>query len=354
MNLKRIFEKKSKFEILFFLGFLFFAFLAFFLLSGIIQNKYPDMDSPTRRGFFVPSTNESALTGMNLERNTPVDKPIAVIVENYTPIRGQQAGLEEAAIVYESLAEGGITRLLAIFTSEPVDLIGPIRSARPYFVDWAQEYRAAFVHIGGSPASLEKLDNTDEVLDVEEKIGETTIWRNSKYLAPHNAYSSTDNVLEAMSKTRYKNKLNTPRFKFKDKAEIYGDIQVITIDFWNQPYLVKYAFDTEDGLYERYNGGQRHGYIKPANIIVQYTTQEVIDDDLRRRIQTRGTGDALVFRDGEVIEAYWEKDASVNTEGQPVETTFTRFYDMEGNEIELNKGQTWIEVVPYGRAVNYF
>lgn len=296
----------------------------------------------------------SNLNGDQIRQKITKGQPVAVVIENYTPIRDQQDGLEEAALVYESLTEGGITRLLAIYDGRPVDKIGPVRSARPYFITWSSEYRAPFVHVGGSPAALANLKGNFRVLNIDEFSDSKTVWRDDDYLAPHNAYTSVDKIAKRMDKAGYYHPLNSERFPFKDPDTDSGDISLITIDFSIKPYEVKYEYDPSDHRYTRYNGGEEHHSIKPMNIVIQYVETEVLDSIGRLRVQTHGAGNALVFRDGKVIEGTWEKDASINSEDQRANQSWTKFFDKNGDEIELNRGQTWIEVVPNERTVNYF
>lgn len=301
---------------------------------------------------FLTSTQPSKLNGAPTRQSQQI--PLAVVVENYTPIREQQVGLEEASLVYETVAEGGITRFLAIYGDQPVKKIGPVRSARPYFITWASEWLAPFVHVGGSPAALANLDGNFRVLNIDEFSDAQTIWRDQNYLAPHNAYTSTKRILERLRKEKYLKPLESLRFPFKDPDVESGGINVVSIDFSIKPYKVRYEYDSEDHLYARFNGGERHHEIKPANIVVQFVETEVLDDIGRLRVQTHGAGNALVFRDGHVIEATWEKDGSINSPDQPISESWTKFFDANGDEIALNRGQTWIEVVPEGRNVNYF
>lgn len=296
----------------------------------------------------------SHLNGAKTAAIAGTEQPIAVVVENYTPIRGQQAGLEGASLIYETLAEGGITRLLALFDGAPVDRIGPVRSARPYFVTWASEYRAAFTHVGGSNEALGGLKNNFRIFNIDEFSDFITIWRDRQYLAPHNAYTSTEKIHQRLKKADYSEPLTSPRFPFKENDATSGTINTVTIDFSLTPYAVKYVYDPATHLYSRFNGGKSHHDLKPANVLVQFVDMEVLDDVGRLRLQTHGTGKSIVFRDGQAIEGTWEKDSSINSDDQPASSSWTKFFDKEGKEISLNRGQTWIEVVPNGRTVNYF
>jgi len=377
MNLKEIIHQlrtKARFEPRFIGILILIAVITFLLVNWIggkitssIERKYyivtPSDEMTIYEGIkrnikddflFLLKPQPSNLNGLPIRQNLARNQVVAVVIENYTPIRKQQVGIEGAAIVYESPAEGGITRLLALYDGDPVDVIGPVRSARPYFIAWASEYRAGFAHVGGSAEAMNNLKTNYRVLNIDEFADSKTIWRNYTYEAPHNAFTSTNKLLARLDKEKYYHPLKTKRFPFKDADEISGDIKTITIDFSLTPYFVKYIFDPTTKTYTRYNGEVLHHNIKPSNILVQFVDTEVLDAEGRLRIQTNGTGKALIFRDGKVIEGTWEKDSSINSDDQDMSQSWTKFFDKDGKEIELNKGQIWIEVVPKGRSVNYF
>jgi len=377
MNLKELIHqlrRKIRFEI-WFLGVLILVALITFvvieLIIGAIVNSiekhnyevgpldekviYETAPHDLKEDFLLFLTPQpSSLNGMPILQNVSKGQTIAVIIENYTLIRDQQIGIEDAAIVYESPTEGGITRFLALYDGEPVEKVGPVRSARPYFISWASEYRAGFVHVGGSPASMANLRSNFRIFNIDEFADSRTVWRDYRYLSPHNAYTSTNKILQRLNEKKYYHPVNVKRFPFKGPDEESGDIKIITIDFSIPSYEVKYEYDPDSYRYNRYNGNKPHHNIRPANIIVQFVDTQVLDAEGRLRIQTNGTGKAMVFRDGKVIEGTWEKDSSINRPDQPMDQSFTKFFDKNGNEIELNRGQTWIEIVPNGRAVNYF
>lgn len=303
---------------------------------------------------YLLKAQPSSLNGAPIRQNVSKGQVMAVIVENYTPIRDRQIGLEDAAIVYEAPAEGGITRLLALYDGEPVTAIGPVRSARPYFITWASEYSAAFVHVGGSQEALNNLKGNFRVFNIDEFEDYKTIWRDKNYTAPHDAFTSTNNILKRLNEDKYYKPVKSKRFTFKNPDTTSGDISNITIDFSITPYKVKYVYDKTTQTYTRYNGDALHHEIKPSNIIVQYVDTEVLDAEGRLRITTHGAGNALVFRDGKVIEGTWQKDSSINSTKQDISESWTKFFDEDGNEIEMSKGQIWIEIVPKERPVNYF
>lgn len=317
-----------------------------------IYQKLIQNESPAEASYLLNSVH-SKISGLPYDQLNTHHQTMAVVIENYSHIRSQQAGLNEAKIVYEALAEGGITRFLALF-DEKVDKIGPVRSARPYFIDWASEYRAAFVHVGGSFEALNNLASTLNVFNIDEIPGEMIIWRDPSYRAPHDAFTSIKNISQKLGEAKYFHPLKKERFLFKEESRKTGDVHHIIIPFSTKPYEVKYEFDEEKKQYRRFNGGVRHLDIQPDNVIIQFTEVTLADDKGRLNIKTDGSGEALIFRDGKVIEGTWKKEVPADDGKMSDGFYFTRFFDLNGNRISFNKGKTWIEVVPDNKKVNYF
>lgn len=341
MKTPDILRKKVQFEVGFLLLVLVLVLLLFWALSVLIGSGSDEETlSPPEEKTFTFSAVDTEETPLPGELS---GIPVAVVIDNYSPIRSGQSGLSDATTVYESLVEGGITRLLAVFSGKTADRIGPVRSARSYYLDWAEEYGGVFVHAGGSPDALGTLRKGADVYDADALREADVFWKDEDGDAPHNTFTSTTRLLSRVPREDALKKSADKHFLFKDPDPDSGDIRHITIPFSTERYQVRYAYDSVDHRYERSNGGELHHDLKPSNVIVQFVEQEVIDKEGRLRLQTTGTGDALIFRDGKRIEGLWEKESGL-----------TRFYDSNGNDIELNRGQTWIEVLPKGITVNYF
>ncbi|MBI5412712.1 DUF3048 domain-containing protein [Candidatus Peregrinibacteria bacterium] len=320
---------------------------AFFLLSFISKiqlSPSPAVSSnsstPLSETAPLPATPEkptttSLLTGKTINLDRQLKTPVAVVIENLVEARPQQKGLEEADIVYETVAEGGITRFLAIYGENRPLSMGPVRSARPYFVDWAKEYSGAFVHVGGSPDAMEALTSSGNILNIDEQLDNPVIARDKDYAAPHNAFTSMEGVVDWITRSHFKHALKAPRFTFETPTETLNRVQVIAIDFSTSLYAVKYIFNSEKQTYERKMAGEPHQDIHPTNVLIQFTDQQVVDDVLRMSIQTQGTGKAILFHNGEVIHGSWQKN----------ENDMTQFYNQDNRPMTLSPGQTWIEVV---------
>lgn len=279
-------------------------------------------------GVFVPEGQD----------NLPL---LAIIIENHTDAR-PQAGLSEANLVVEAEAEGGITRLLAFYADDEIpERIGPIRSARPYFLDWSKEFSALFVHVGGSPEALAKIVK-DNILNLNEFYNEKYFWRDRVNVAPHNVFTSGENLNNYLSLKGLRSGDFIP-WEFKDEAPFdeRGDSQGIKINFQRDYYSVEWKHNKEENSYIRYLAGEAHlsengDFIKAKNIAIAVMSQKVLDRELRLKIENIGEGRSVVCMDGKCNEGKWKKSSS---------SSRMRFYDNENKEIHFNRGTTWIEVV---------
>lgn len=271
-------------------------------------------------------------------------RPLAIMIENHMDAR-PQSGLEKACIVYETVAEGGITRFMAIFLHGEVEMIGPVRSAREYFVDLAKQYDAVYAHCGG-PFTIYDVIKNLRVANLDEFTNSDAYWRIRSRKAPHNLYTSTSNLRSKAEKRGYDNEVFFQRPNFKDDEPIENRPSSFSIDinFSKPAFAVRYEYDRQTNRYGRIMGGQPHidnlyeRQIAPKNIVVQFTPISSIANDPKGRLRVSliGSGQAIVFQDGKAIQATWQR---------PTLTDLTRLYNSTGNEIKLNRGQTWIELV---------
>jgi hypothetical protein len=293
--------------------------------------------------------NPRKLDGVCVEEekdNLPV---YGVMIENSLDAWPQIA-VAKANLVYEAIAEGGITRFLVLFdSSQQIAKIGPVRSARTYFLEWAQEYGAVHAHIGGSPEALE-LAKKRPIYDLDEFFNAATFWRGKDRAAPHNVYTSTDLLNKTVVNKKWEIKPDYQSWQFKSEAPVdtRGENKTVMIDFESYYYSVKWQYNKEDNDYTRYQAGEVHkdadgSIIKAKNIAVMYSTSYVIvgDDKGRRFTQTVGSGKAFVLQDGQMIKGTWKREKLSER---------TRFYDEKNEEVSFNRGTTWVEVLPTGFA----
>jgi hypothetical protein len=295
----------------------------------------------------------SKLMGIKVDPSELNKKIMTVVIENHPDAR-PQSGLDKASIVYETLAEGGITRFLAVFQENEVAEIGPVRSARIYFLDWALEYDALFAHVGGNIAALDAIGPL-KIQDLNQFFNANYFWRDNSRYAPHNVYTTTEKLRAGGEKAKYSSSSNFPGMSFKEdnKIDLRPQTAVFTVDFSGGSYNPTYTYDRNNNVWLRSQEGvafkdkKSGAQIAPKNVIVEFTGfsyGKSRDGAQLTTIKTTGSGRALFYIDGEQIEGTWEKAAK---------SSKTVFKDTLGNEIKLNTGQTWIEVVPQGNGVNY-
>lgn len=305
--------------------------------------------------FSVPDTGYRSIDGVEVPGSAVNLFPIAVMIENLVSIR-PQAGLGQANLVYEALAEGGITRFMAIYAhQENIPKIGPVRSARHYFVEWAEEYHGIYSYVGGSPQALGITNSSDYIIDLNQFYSPSYYYRDEAIDAPHNLFSSSELLSYALRDHNLTDAAGdyTP-YVFKanaEKNERPDSIQPIQINFSNADYQVEWRYDRSSNSYLRWNGGEPHldantsTQLSARNIIIQKVETSLIDPVTGRLdMVTEGEGEALLFQDGQTIPGYWVKDERGER---------TQFITLEREPMLFNRGVTWIEVVPTDRTVTY-
>lgn len=282
------------------------------------------------------------LDGRPVLKEVSALRPFAVMLENHADSR-PAAGLENASIIYESRVEGEITRFIAIFDGNiSAKKIGPVRSARPFFIDLAEEWRLVYLHAGGSPAALQKL-KAGPIFDLNEISSDGIyFFRDQGRIAPHNLFTSADLIKRAMLAKNIAAQADFSPWLFKnDRPAALADlVSEIKIDFSKTlEYRVKYQYEPQNNSYTRYQAGQVHkteaGVILQAkNIVLQHVRARVLDAEGRLAVTLTGQGQAEIYQDGREIAGYWQKIAGR-----------TRFYDNSGAEIRFNRGRIWVELV---------
>ena len=279
--------------------------------------------------------------------------PIAAVIENHTDAR-PQSGFSKAEVVYETLAEGGITRTLAVYLSQD-STIGPVRSNRPYLLDWVSEYTAGYAHIGGSPLA-QGLVKKYNIRDLDQFfLGAPTYQRTNHRFAPHNVYTSTSKLRGAAATKGYKGPVKIDSWLFTDEESKLAKRPkkfTLNLGFLGAfGYDVKWVYQPSSNIYLRFNGGVKHvdattkKQLSAKTIIVQrVTVKPEPSGHSRILLGTIGSGKVQIFRDGKVITGTWKKKNR---------TSRTKFFDKSGKEILLNRGQIWVEVVPSDSRANY-
>ncbi|HEX8762338.1 MAG TPA: DUF3048 domain-containing protein [Candidatus Saccharimonadales bacterium] len=289
----------------------------------------------------------STLSGLTITDPTINQRPVtAVMIEN-SPDARPQSGLNQAGVVFEAIAEGGITRFLTLFQDTEPDYIGPVRSVRPYYVQWAAGFDAAIAHVGGSGDALRMLRQEKVAKDLDQFFNPGPYHRVSNRFAPHNMYSSVVALRELQTQKGFTS--NYKGFIRKTEAKAAAPTAT-TIDFniSGALYNAHYEYDGATNTYKRFEGGKPHTDEKSA---AQLSPKVVVGLVLPQGSQgiyttynTLGSGEVFIFQDGIVTKGTWHKTDN--------NTQFT-FTDANGAELKLNPGQTWISVVGSASRVSY-
>jgi hypothetical protein len=286
----------------------------------------------------------SPLTGLKVDSEAATKQPVTAIMIENSPDARPQSGLKDAGIVYEAIAEGGITRFLTLHQEDKPQLIGPVRSLRMYYLDWAAPYNASIAHIGGSAAALAEVRNGN-YRDIDQFFNSSYYWRASDRYAPHNVYTSFEKLDTLNASKGYTDSTFTGFVRADGKASKVPTATAIDMNFSSAAYNTRYDYDTTTNTYLRSIGGapsedREKGRITPSVIVaLKVDMQTVLEDGYRQSIQTTGTGTAYVFQNGTVTECTWRK----NDRAAPLE-----LLDTAGKPIALNRGQTWIGAIPNG------
>lgn len=348
-----------------------FLLISIVLLLAVYKlstDRYANKISGIKEEWSVKSEPESSkdtrtarrlLDGVMVEPGSETSRPFAVMIENHVDSR-PAAGLAQAKLVYEAEAEGGITRFLAVFAGdEKIGRIGPVRSARPYYIDWAEELDAVYVHCGGSAEALARIINED-VIDMNEFYNAGFFWRDSRKPAPHNVYTASEKLIEFTIAKKITSSTSFEAWEFKNDLPVAErpENASTTINFRGAPFIVDWIYNKQDNDYTRIMGGDIHtdesgDAIKAKNIVIQYIPAFVQDDYMRLKMETAGSGKAVICQDGSCLAGGWSKENNGDRTKFYYKKTEPGTGAVALREAEFNPGTTWIEVVRPEIEVRY-
>lgn len=276
------------------------------------------------------------------------DRPIAVMIDNHKAA-WPQANLNEAYIVYEIIVEGGETRLMPVFKGKDLKKIGPIRSSRHYFLDYAMENDAIYVHFGWSPQAESdiatyKVNNINGLVESSNDF-----WRVKDKKAPHNAVTATENILSMANTKKYRTtstEKSVLNYVSKEVMLEEGEVANEVIIPYSKQHTVTYKYNEETKKYERYARGvlqtdwDTKKAIETKNIIITFAENYTLQDkENKGRQGLKNTGDkkGYYITNGKAIEIVCSK---------PSRTEKTVYKDLLGNEIKVNDGNTFIQICP--------
>ena len=283
----------------------------------------------------------SPLAGVEVEENASRRPVTAVMIEN-SPEARPQSGLKDCGVTFEAIAEAGITRFLCLYQEAQPELIGPVRSLRPYYIQWLSAFDPTVAHVGGSAKALAEIRN-GSYKDLDQFSNAQTYWRAKDRRAPHNVYTNFKNLNEANQSKKFTTSVFKGFSRKDDAPAATPNATAISVPVSSTLFNSSYQYDAATNSYARSQANKPHldrekGQISSKVVIVLQTAYSTINEDgPRESIQTIGTGAATIFQDGLAIPATWSKKSKTD------QLTFT---DATNKNIDLNRGQTWITAVP--------
>lgn len=328
------------------------------LLAMLAQYEDPDIITV---GTIInkPKKFYSPLTGDRVEDEATTKRPVTGIMIENSPSARPQSGLKDSGVVFEAIAEGGITRFLAIYQEQQPSLIGPVRSVRPYYVDWIAAFNASVAHIGGSYNALQEVRN-GQYRDIDQFFNSAAYWRATDRYAPHNVYTSFDRLNKLNAQKGYKKSeftgfkrvpVNAPPVTKDQQKEVPVKPDVaknIQVNISGYLYNSSYVYNKSSKKYTRSQADKPHldreaGQIAPRVVIViKVPTKIGFEDGYREQMTTIGSGEAHIFQNGQHLQGTWKKTAKKSQ---------IQFLDSKGKEIPLQRGQAWITAVAPGRSI---
>lgn len=381
-----------------------FSYLAF---ARFVGPRSVSVVGPDSGGEGQPEEGQSALGLLMIDPKEPKDqpcplngklytttektawekkRPLAVMIEN-TPDARPQSGMSSADIVFEAVAEGGVTRFMGMFYCDVQaydTTLAPIRSARTYYINLASGFnKPLYVHVGGAnlPGPADALGQLSDYgwvgnNDLNQfSIGYPTFVRDynrvpgKEIATEHTMVTSTEKLWAVAAKRGWTNmspdrksgkkvvagtdwKDGYVGWQFQDGKPGLGSVVHIAYDFWSgyNDYAVEWDYDAATNLYSRKHGGEAHTdlnnneQVKAANVIVMLTTEKgPIDEKKHMLYEVTGTGEAMLFQNGQASKITWSKK---DREAE------LQFLD-KGKPVELVRGLTWISVVGKATQVTY-
>ncbi len=297
-----------------------------------------------------PTTEASRLTGVQVPIGTSNLLPVTGVMIENSPDARPQSGLSQAGVVFEAIAEGGITRFLTLWQDNHPDYIGPVRSVRLYYLQWLQGFDAPIAHVGGAPEALSYIKSAG-LKDLDQFYNSGPYHRVNTRYAPHNMYADVNKLID-LEKTKGWTSSNFTGFvrKAKEAPIAVPTAKSIEMAISGPLYNVHYDYDVTTNSYLRTEGGKPHideatgKQLSPKVAIAIVVPYSIQSDGIHSEYKVIGSGKAYIFQDGGVTEGIWEK-TDVNSQ--------LRFGDANGAPLAINAGQTWITAVGAAGNVSY-
>ncbi|OVE79196.1 hypothetical protein BVY00_01040 [bacterium G20] len=295
-----------------------------------------------------PTTVASPLSGVQVSPEQAKRPVTGIMIEN-SPDARPQSGLQNAGVVFEAIAEGGITRFLALFQEGQPPYVGPVRSLRTYYIDWAGSFDAPIAHVGGSPTALDRIRTGGK--DLDQFFNANSYFRVNSRRGPHDVYTGFDK-LDALNNSKGYTASKFDSWPRKaDAPSANGAAKVIDVGISSALYNSHYNYDGNSNTYLRSEGDLPHIVtaaedgsgslqLQPKVLVILVMGFSIVDSDGHGGYDTIGSGPVYVFQDGGVTNGTWTKASPPSQ---------FLFKDTSGQPINLNAGQTWVTVAQDGQ-----
>lgn len=292
----------------------------------------------------------SPLTGLEVTEESLLQRPVAVMLDNHHAARFQ-SGLSDADVVYEVLAEGLITRYLAIFQSKVPQVIGPVRSARPYYIQLALSYNPLYVHVGGSDQAFIDIKRL-QMADIDGmRAGSDVYYRTDHKFIPHNMYTSFEGISIEQKRRGYLDEVTYEGMSIGPEVQtLEGEpasyLKVIykpSSSYDPMGYFIEFKYDQASKTYKRYVNGEAQKdetteiHLQADNVLVLKAGHEILDNEGRRAVGVVGEGVGYYLNQGVSVPITWTKAGG---------TLATKYYYVTGDPLVLNPGKTWVQIIP--------
>ena len=341
----------------------FYLAVGLLLLTLILLTLYYlNIDSKPETPPVAPKVIQKS--GLKIIDEYSNERPLAIMIDNNVGNNGQ-AGLQDSYINYEIIVEGGLTRIMAIYKDKRVDPIGPVRSARHYFLDYAMEHDAVYAHYGWSPYAERDIKNL-EVNNINGMTDSGVFARDSSIAAPHNVFTTTARLRNYFSNKNYDSE--TTNWKVLNYS--YNEVDFATVGqdealetqtndareankvsmTYSASQIRSYTYDENNKYYLRFMNNNPHldrisgQQLNFKNIIIMKVNNKTIDSSGRQELETTGEGEGYYITNGYAIPIKWSKDSR---------TSKTIYTYTNNDELRVNDGNTFIQIVPINSNITF-
>lgn len=324
----------------FFCSFLISLAVLISLVGCNSSNNNDEVSSEASSTITENTSIKSYYTGNVCTKEQNNEPAFMVMIENSKAAR-PQSGLSDADIIYETSAEGGIPRFIALFHNNYPSTIGPVRSVRPYFLNIAEEFDLPFAHCGGSEEALNTISKNSTIKSINEISNGSYFWRDNSRQSPHNLYTSSDNIKKYIKEHNWNE--SKPSF-FQFDSSYFNDNNLKTANniniAVNSSYNTSYVYD--NGVYKKFMDGSEaidannNSALSFSNIIIQKTNITTQSDNKHLNIDLIGKGNGYLLSQGKVCNITWEKSSKYKR---------TLLFDEKGKELPLSTGKTIWHIV---------